>query len=212
MPRSKSSHRWLKEHFADPYVKRAQQEGYRSRATFKLIQIQERDHLFKPGMVVVDLGAAPGGWSQQVVKWIGKKGRLFALDILPMEALANVEFIQGDFREETVLQTLLNRMQGLKADVVLSDMAPNLSGVSGIDQPRVMYLAELALELVQKVLRSDGALLIKLFHGEEFDDFLRALRKQFTKVVVRKPDASRSRSAEIYLLATGYRSVIALET
>jgi 23S rRNA (uridine2552-2'-O)-methyltransferase len=205
MPRSKSSKRWLKEHFSDPYVKRAQQEGYRSRAVFKLMEIQQRDKLFKQGMIVIDLGAAPGGWSQQVVQWVGKNGKVVALDILPMDGIAGVDFLQGDFREEAVLQELLSRLQGSQVDIVLSDMAPNMSGVSGIDQPRVMYLAELSMELVQKVLKPGGALLIKLFHGAEFDDFLRGLRKRFTKVVVRKPEASRSRSAEVYLLATGYK-------
>lgn len=204
MPRSKSSKRWLKEHFSDPYVKRAQQEGYRSRAVFKLIEIQQRDKLFKPGMVVIDLGAAPGGWSQQVVQWVGKKGKVIALDVLPMDTIAGVDFLQGDFREEAVLQELLNCLQGSQVDIVLSDMAPNMSGMAGIDQPRAMYLAELAMDLVQKVLKPGGALLIKLFHGEEFDGFLRDLRKQFTKVAVRKPEASRQRSAEIYLLAIGY--------
>lgn len=200
MPRSKSSNRWLKAHFNDPYVKRAQHEGYRSRAVYKLLEIQEKDKIIKPNMVIVELGAAPGGWSQLITKWVGEKGRLFALDILPMDPIPGVTFIQGDFKEDDVLQKLLHEIEGRQIDMVISDMAPNLSGMSGIDSPRVMYLAELALEFTQKVLRPDGLFLIKLFHCEGFDDFLRELRKLFKQVVVRKPKASRSGSAEIYLL------------
>jgi 23S rRNA (uridine2552-2'-O)-methyltransferase len=205
MARTKSSRRWLKEHFADPYVKRAQREGYRSRAVFKLLEIQEKDKLFKPDMVVIDLGAAPGGWSQIAASLLGRKGKIFALDILPMPPIPNVEFIQGDFREEEVLQNLLNHLQDLTVDLIMSDMAPNMSGMSGIDQPRVMYLAELALELCQKVLRKDGTLLIKLFQGAGFEEYLRTLRQQFTQVLIRKPPASKAKSAEVYLVAKGYR-------
>lgn len=205
MTRSKSSHRWLKEHFADPYVKRAQREGYRSRAVFKLQEIQDKDKIIKPGMVVVDLGAAPGGWSQLAVRLVGKQGKIIALDILPMDAVPGVEFVLGDFREPEVLQALLDRLQGMPVDVVISDMAPNMSGFSGIDQPRVMYLAELALELVQTVLRPEGTFLIKLFQGEGFDEYLRSLRQRFKQVLVRKPPASKARSAEVYLVAKGYK-------
>lgn len=205
MSRTKSSHRWLKEHFTDPYVKLAQQEGYRSRAAYKLLEIQTKDKLIKPGMVVVDLGAAPGGWSQVAARLVGKNGSVLALDILPMEPLNQVEFVLGDFREETVLQQLKERMQNQMADVILSDMAPNLSGMAAVDQPRIMYLAELALELAQLILRQNGSMLLKLFQGEGFDQFLLALRKAFNQVIVRKPQASRARSAEIYLLAKGFK-------
>jgi 23S rRNA (uridine2552-2'-O)-methyltransferase len=208
MAQSKSSKRWLKEHFADPYVKRAQQEGYRSRAAYKLLEIQEKDKLLKPGMVVVDLGAAPGGWSQLITRFVGKKGKVFALDILPMDTLPDVEFIQGDFREEEVLQTLLQRMEGVQVDVLLSDMAPNMSGIPAVDQSRMMYLAELGLELAQKILRTDGTLLLKIFQGSEFDSYLLNLRKLFKQVLVRKPQASRARSAEVYLLAKGYKGSV----
>lgn len=205
MARTKSSRRWLAEHFSDVYVKRAQQEGYRSRAAYKLLELQEKDKLFKPGMVVVDLGAAPGGWSQVAVKLVGKKGRVIALDILPMDEVPGVDFIQGDFREDEVLKQLLAQIQNLPVDIVISDMAPNLSGMSGIDQPRVMFLAELALDLAKQVLKPGGTFLLKLFHGAEFDAFLLALRKLFSKVMVRKPPASKSKSAEIYLVAKDYK-------
>lgn len=207
MSRTKSSHRWLKEHFNDPYVKRAQQEGYRSRAAYKLLEIQAKDKLLKPGMVVVDLGAAPGGWSQVAVKLVGKKGKVIALDILPMDAVEGVEFIEGDFRETEVLEALKARLQGTPVDLILSDMAPNMSGMTGVDQPRMMYLAELTLELVQLVLKPSGNLLIKMFQGEGFDQFLLNLRKEFKEITVRKPEASRSRSAEVYLLAKGYKGL-----
>lgn len=207
MARSKSSGRWLKEHFNDPYVKRAQQEGYRSRAAYKLLELQERDKFLKPGMVVVDLGAAPGGWSQLAARLVGKNGKVFALDILSMDPLPNVEFVLGDFREEGVMQDLLQRLQGAQVDVLLSDMAPNMSGIASVDQSRMMYLVELALELAQHILRPDGALLTKVFQGAEFDSFLLNLRKLFKQVLVRKPQASRSRSAEVYLLAKGYKGI-----
>jgi 23S rRNA (uridine2552-2'-O)-methyltransferase len=205
MARSKSSHRWLKEHFSDPYVKRAQQQGYRSRAAYKLIEIQEKDKLIKPGMTVVDLGAAPGGWSQLVAKWVGRNGKVFALDILPMDEIEGVTFIQGDFREADILQALLAKLAEKKVDLLISDMAPNLSGFAGVDRPRSIYLAELALELAEQVLKSEGDFLIKLFQGEGFDAFLVSLRKLFSKVMVRKPPASKAKSAEVYLVAKGYR-------
>jgi 23S rRNA (uridine2552-2'-O)-methyltransferase len=207
MPQSKSSARWLKEHFNDPYVKRAQQEGYRSRSAYKLLEIQERDHLIKPGMVVVDLGAAPGGWSQLSANWVGKEGRVFALDILPMDPLPDVTFIQGDFQEDAVFQALLSAMGTLQADLVISDMAPNMSGMNSVDQPRAMYLAELALQLASLVLKPKGALLVKAFQGVGFEAYLRDLRGHFEKVVIRKPKASRSRSSEVYLLAKAYRKI-----
>jgi len=205
MARSKSSARWLREHFTDEYVKRAQQDGYRCRAVYKLLEIQEKDHLLRPGLTVVDLGASPGGWSQLATRLVGGAGRVLALDILPMEPLAGVEFIEGDFRESAVLDHLLTVLAGRVVDVVLSDMAPNTSGVKAVDQPSVMYLAELALDFACRRLRPGGSFLVKTFQGEGFDDFLRAVRTAFTTVAPRKPRASRARSAEQYLLARNYR-------
>ena len=198
---SSSSRSWLREHFSDEYVKLAQQQGYRSRAVFKLAEIDERDRLFKPGMIVVDLGAAPGGWSQYAAQRIGRRGKIIALDILPMEALPGVSFIQGDFCEDAVLQELNAAMAGEQADLVLSDMAPNMSGMNAVDQPRAMYLAELALEVAVQVLKPTGTFVVKLFQGEGIDAFQRQVRAAFSSVVVRKPKASRSRSREVYLLA-----------
>lgn len=205
MSRSKSSKKWLKEHFEDEYVQRAQKDGYRSRAIYKLIEIQEKDHLLKPGMTVIDLGAAPGGWTEYAVKLLGKKGRMIALDILPMEPIPDVHIIQGDFREDEALNNLMQAIGEDKADLVFSDMAPNISGMDVVDIPRAYYLAELALDLAQRVLKPGGGLLVKLFQGEGFDDCHRALKQNFSKVVVRKPKASRARSREIYALATGYK-------
>jgi 23S rRNA (uridine2552-2'-O)-methyltransferase len=205
MGRTVSSQRWLHEHFTDPYVQRAQREGWRSRAVYKLIEIQERDRLLRQGQVVVDLGAAPGGWTQYAAGILGGKGRLFALDLLPMDAFADVDFIQGDFTEQAVLDTLLQHLDGRTVDVVLSDMAPNMSGHDGVDQPRSMYLAELALDFALRVLGSEGVLLIKLFQGAGFDDYVRDLRKKFGSIVMRKPDASRARSREVYALARNPR-------
>lgn len=205
MARSKSSARWLREHFTDEYVKRAQQDGYRCRAVYKLLEIQEKDHLLRPGLTVVDLGASPGGWSQLATRLVGGAGRVLALDILPMEPLAGVEFIEGDFRESAVLDHLLTVLAGRVVDVVLSDMAPNTSGVKAVDQSSVMYLAELALDFACRRLRPGGSFLVKTFQGEGFDDFLRAVRTAFTTVAPRKPRASRARSAEQYLLARNYR-------
>jgi 23S rRNA (uridine2552-2'-O)-methyltransferase len=204
MARSKTSKSWLREHFDDHYVKKAQQDGWRSRAVYKLIEIDEKDHLLKPGMTVVDLGAAPGSWCEYAAKKIGDKGRIIALDILPMDALADVTFIQGDFREQEVYDKLLETLGNTKVDLVMSDMAPNISGMKAVDQPRAMYLAELALDLADKVLVEGGDFLIKVFTGEGLDPFKQELRKKFKKIIVRKPQASRSRSAEIYLLARGY--------
>lgn len=201
MRRKKSSKRWLQEHFNDPYVKLAQQEGYRSRAVYKLLELQERDKLIKPGMTVIDLGAAPGGWSQVIVKWVGKKGRLIALDILPMAPIERVEFIQGDFSQEAVLQALSECVESGKVDWVVSDMAPNLSGIDSVDQARSIELAELALDLALRVLGQQGGFLVKLFQGEGFDPFLVTIRQHFKKVLIRKPKASRDRSREVYILA-----------
>jgi len=205
MSRSKSSSRWLKEHFDDEFVLRAQKEGYRSRAIYKLIEIQQKDHILKPGMTVIDLGAAPGGWSEYAVKQLGSKGRMIALDILPMEPLEGVEIIQGDFREDAVLEQLLAVMGGARADLVISDMAPNISGMEVVDIPRSYYLAELALDLARQVLKPGGGLLVKLFQGEGFDSFQKELKQSFSRVLMRKPKASRARSREIYALATGYK-------
>ncbi len=206
--RSKSSSRWLGEHFADEYVKRAQAEGWRSRAVFKLEEIDAKDRLFRPGMTVVDLGAAPGGWSQYAAKKLHGKGRVIALDILDMEPLEGVEFLQGDFTEDEPLKRLLAAAgKNMSTDLVMSDMAPNMSGMDAIDQPKGMYLAELALDLAEKVLKPEGAFLVKVFQGEGFDAFLADLRKRFSRVAVRKPKASRARSREVYLLATGRKGV-----
>lgn len=206
MGRSKSSQRWLQEHFDDHWVKRAQEEGWRSRAVYKLQEIQEKDQLIKAGQCVVDLGAAPGGWSQWAVKKVGEQGKMIALDILPMEPLADVHFIQGDFREDAPLTELEEALAGAAVDVVLSDMAPNISGMRGVDQPRAMYLAELAADFAANHLRPGGDFLVKVFQGEGFDTFLSLLRSQYQKVLSRKPKASRPRSREIYLLARGRRT------
>lgn len=203
MARSKSSKRWLKEHFDDYYVQKAQREGWRSRAVYKLQEIDEKDKLFKPGMTVVDLGAAPGGWSQWATHRIGEKGHVYALDILPVEPFAGVTFIQGDFREDTVYQQLLDALDGRPVDLVMSDMAPNMSGNAAVDIPRAMYLAELAVDFADQALKPGGDLLMKVFQGEGFDQLVRDLRQKYTKVVTRKPKASRPRSREVYLLARG---------
>lgn len=207
MARSVSSQRWLHEHFTDPYVQRAKQEGWRSRAVYKLIEMQERDRILRPGQVVVDLGAAPGGWSQYAAGVIGDTGRLFALDILPMDSFAGVDFIQGDFTDQAVFEQLLERLAGRSVDVVLSDMAPNMSGQGSVDQPRAMYLAELALDFASRVLGPQGVYLVKLFQGAGFDAYLRDLRSRFASVIMRKPDASRARSREVYALARNPRVV-----
>jgi 23S rRNA (uridine2552-2'-O)-methyltransferase len=203
--RSKSSRRWLKEHFEDEFVRRARKEGYRSRAVFKLEELQRKDHLLRPGMTVVDLGAAPGGWSQYAVQILQGKGRVVALDVLSMDPLSGVEFVQGDFREDEVLETLRVQLGDQAVDLVMSDMAPNISGVDAVDQPRAMYLAELALEFGQAVLRPGGDLVFKAFQGEGFDELVRTLRSQFQKVNIRKPKASRPRSREVYVLARGLK-------
>ncbi len=203
MARSKSSDGWLKEHFNDPYVQKARQEGWRSRAVYKLQEIDDKDGLFKSGMCVVDLGAAPGGWSQWTSHKIGSKGEVFALDILPVEPFAGVTFIQGDFREDDVYNALLSSLDGRDVDVVISDMAPNMSGNKGVDIPRAMYLVELCIDLADQVLKRNGDLLMKVFQGEGYDQLLSALKSKYKKVITRKPDASRARSKEMYLLARG---------
>ena len=207
MSRSKSSTRWLKEHFNDPYVHKAQIEGYRSRAVYKLIEIQQRDQLFKKGMVVVDLGAAPGGWSQIIAEWVGQKGLVIATDILPLEPIEQVTFIQGDFREETVIKKLNETLEGKEVDMVVSDMAQNMSGTKEIDQPRIIYLAELALDFAQHILRPKGIFLVKIFQGEGFDDYLRVIKTYFNQVFIRKPKASRGRSSEVYLVCVGKKDL-----
>lgn len=207
MGRSKSSHRWLKEHFDDQWVARAQAEGWRSRASFKLLEIDEKDKLFRKGMTVLDLGAAPGGWSQVAAARVGDAGTVLASDILPMEAIAGVTFVQGDFREDEVFRELLNGLDGRPVDLVLSDMAPNMSGNRAVDQPRAMYLAELALEMAREVLAPEGRLLVKVFQGEGIDAFRQDFHRAFRSVVTRKPAASRPRSAEVYMLGSGRKMV-----
>jgi 23S rRNA (uridine2552-2'-O)-methyltransferase len=205
--RSRSSARWLKEHFADPFVQRAQSEGWRSRAVFKLEEIDRRMKLLKPGAVCLDLGAAPGAWSQYAARRVGGRGRVVATDILPMPGLTGVEFVQGDFREPEVFDRVLSLLPERQVDVLLSDMAPNLSGVDASDQPRSMYLSELALELAGRVLKPQGRALIKVFQGAGFQELVRAARGRFAKVKLLKPAASRARSPEMYLLAKEFRLV-----
>ena len=204
MSKSKSSRNWLKEHFDDPYVKQAQEAGYRSRAVFKLKEIDEKDKLFKPGRNVVDLGAAPGGWSEYARSRLPDTDLVFALDILPMEPVAGVTIIEGDFTTQEVLEELLLALKGTKINLVLSDMAPNISGMKAIDQPKAMYLAELALDFCQQALVPGGSFLVKVFQGEGFDAYLKQVRDHFKKVLVRKPNASRPRSREVYLLGQNY--------
>ncbi|MBJ7552719.1 23S rRNA (uridine(2552)-2'-O)-methyltransferase RlmE [Marinomonas spartinae] len=205
MARSKSSDRWMKEHFDDAYVKKSHQDGYRSRASYKLIELNDKDKLFRPAMRVVDLGAAPGGWSQVAAKLIGDQGTIVASDILEMAPLPGVDFVQGDFTEQEVYEAILEAIGNKKADLVISDMAPNMSGNNAVDQPQAMYLVELALDMAAQVLRPGGNFLVKVFQGEGFDDYLKAMRAQFATVVTRKPDASRARSREVYLLGRQYK-------
>ncbi|KJZ14767.1 MAG: 23S rRNA (uridine(2552)-2'-O)-methyltransferase RlmE [Marinomonas sp.] len=205
MARSKSSESWMKEHFDDVYVRRSQQDGYRSRASYKLIEINDKDKLLKSGMKVVDLGAAPGGWSQIAGRLIGDKGKVVASDILEMAPLPGVTFVQGDFTEDDVYQEILKAIGDEHADLVISDMAPNMSGNSAVDQPQSMYLVELALDMASQVLRPGGNFLVKVFQGEGFDEYLKAMRGMFASVVTRKPDASRARSREVYLLGRQFK-------
>ena len=204
MAKSKSSKGWLKEHFDDEYVRRSQQDGYRSRAIYKLIEIDEKDRLLKPGMTVVDLGAAPGGWSEYCVKKLGKNGTIVAMDILPMEPIDGVAIVEGDFRDDAVFEELMAIIGNEKSDLVISDMAPNISGMGSVDMPRAYHLCDLALDLARQVLKPGGALLVKLFQGEGFEAYNKELKASFSKVVIRKPKASRARSREIYALATGF--------
>lgn len=205
MSRSKTSKAWMREHVNDPYVQKAKAEGYRSRAAYKLLELDKRDRLFAPGQLVVDLGAAPGSWAQVAAAKLGAKGRVVAVDLLPMEPLRGVHFIQGDFREQAVLDALLAALGGSKADLVICDLAPNISGIGVSDQARAMYLAELALEFSRQCLKPGGALLVKVFQGAGFTEFLADMRRAFEKVASRKPEASRGRSSELYLLGKGLK-------
>ena len=207
LPMAKSKNRsWIKQHVKDPYVKQSQVDGYRSRASYKLLEIVEKDRLIRSGMTVVDLGSAPGGWSQVAARLVGHTGRVHALDLLPMDSIAGVDFIQGDFTEEDIFDDLLKLIENRPVDLVISDMAPNLSGNKAVDQPAVMYLAELAVELAEKVLTSNGVFIAKLFQGQGFDPFVLQVRKLFNGVSIIKPDASRSRSREVYLVAKGLKA------
>lgn len=196
---------WLKEHFDDEYVKRSQREGYRSRACYKLLELNEKDRLIKPGMTVIDLGSAPGGWSQVAAQLVGDKGRVIASDILAMDSLAGVDFVQGDFTEQAVFDSIMELLNGEPVDLVISDMAPNMSGVAAIDQPQSMYLVELALELARQVLRPGGCFVAKVFQGEGFEPLIQEMRTSFSAVQSRKPAASRARSREVYQLGRGFR-------
>jgi 23S rRNA (uridine2552-2'-O)-methyltransferase len=204
MARSKSSNRWLEEHVNDPFVKKAQMDGYRSRSSYKLLEINAKDKLIQPTMTVMDLGSAPGGWSQVATNLVGHKGRVIASDILPMDAVAGVEFIQGDFTENAVFEEIMTVLGDAKVDVVISDMAPNISGVNAADQAASMYLIELALDMASQVLKPKGSFVAKVFHGGGYDGYVKAVREQFDKVVVRKPDSSRARSREVYLVGKGF--------
>jgi len=203
MKPSKTSKQWMREHVNDPFVQLAQKEGYRSRAAYKLLEIDAKDRLLKPGTVVVDLGATPGGWSQVAAARVGRGGKVIALDLLPLDPLAGVDFIQGDFREDAVLRQLEGLLHGKQPGLVISDMAPNMSGVASADQARALHLAELAMEFALEHLARDGSFLVKVFQGAGFEDFLRLMRSRFSRVVTRKPKASRDRSSELYLLGSG---------
>jgi len=206
LARSKSSDRWLKEHFSDPHVLKAKKEGYRSRASYKLIELDDKDRFIKPGMTVLDLGAAPGGWSQVAIDRVGHSGTVIASDILPMDSLAGLDFIQGDFTQEEVYHQILHAVGNKKIDLVISDMAPNMSGMKAVDQPSSMYLAELALDMAQQTLCSGGSFVTKLFMGEGFDTYIKEAKGCFSRVVTRKPTSSRPRSTEVYMVATGSKS------
>lgn len=203
MKPSKTSKQWMREHVNDPFVQLAQKEGYRSRAAYKLLEIDAKDHLLRPGTVVVDLGATPGGWSQVAATRVGRGGKVIALDLLPLHPLAGVDFIQGDFREEAVLHQLETLLGNKPVGLVISDMAPNMSGVASADQARAMHLAELAMEFALEHLKLDGSFLVKVFQGAGFEEFLKLMRGRFSRVVTRKPKASRDRSSEVYLLGSG---------
>ncbi|MDG9669994.1 23S rRNA (uridine(2552)-2'-O)-methyltransferase RlmE [Hahella sp. CR1] len=205
MGRSKSSSRWLNEHHSDVYVKKSKEDGFRSRASYKLIELDRQDKLLKPGMTVIDLGAAPGGWSQVVADIVGDQGKVIACDLLAMDSIAGVTFFQGDFTEEEMLDAILNEVNGRPVDLVISDMAPNMSGMKSVDIPKAMYLVELALDLACRVLKKNGCFVAKVFQGEGFDQIMQESRGRFSSVNIRKPDASRARSREIYLVAKGFR-------
>lgn len=205
MARSKSSHRWLQEHINDPYVKQAQKDGYRARSSYKLIELNDKDRLIRPGMLVMDLGSAPGGWSQVAGKLVGQKGRVLATDILPMDPIVNVDFIQGDFTDEAVFNRILEALDGAKPDLIISDIAPNITGIDSADQGTSMYLVELALDMVRRVLKPKGNFVVKVFQGTGSDAYLKDVRSSFEKVSVRKPKASRPRSREVYVVAKGFR-------
>lgn len=206
MARSKSSNRWLDEHVNDPWVKQAQKDGYRSRASYKLLELLEKDRLLQPGMLVMDLGSAPGGWSQVVARKLGSRGRVIATDILPMEPVEHCTFIQGDFTDDEVFQTILDTLGEERPDLVLSDIAPNISGVDAADQAASIYLVELALDMARRVLKPGGSFVAKLFQGEGSDAWIKDVRSSFDKVAIRKPEASRPRSREVYVVAKGYRA------
>jgi 23S rRNA (uridine2552-2'-O)-methyltransferase len=205
MARSKSSQRWLQEHVNDPYVKRAQVDGYRARAAYKLIELNEKDKLIQPGMLIVDLGSAPGSWSQIAGRLVGVHGRVVASDILPMDALEQVTFIQGDFTEDRVFNDIVANLNNAQADVVISDMAPNMSGIAAVDQSSAIYLVELALDMARKILKPNGHFVSKVFHGEGCDQFIKDVKTSFEKVMVRKPKASRARSREVYVVAKNFK-------
>ncbi|PUA30514.1 MAG: 23S rRNA (uridine(2552)-2'-O)-methyltransferase [Cellvibrio sp. 79] len=205
MARSKSSNRWLDEHVNDPYVKKAQIDGYRARAAYKLIELNDKDKLIRPGALVVDLGSAPGSWSQIAGRLVGVKGRVVASDILPMDSLEHVDFIQGDFTEESVFNQIMAKLGDRKADVVISDMAPNISGVDAVDQSSSIYLVELALDMARRVLKPKGDFVAKVFQGEGSDDYIKDVKTSFEKVMIRKPNASRPRSREVYVVAKGFK-------
>jgi 23S rRNA (uridine2552-2'-O)-methyltransferase len=207
MARSKSSSLWLQRHVNDPYVKQAQKDGYRSRSAYKLIELNERDRLLKPGMRVMDLGSAPGGWSQVAARSVGSKGRVLATDILPMDRITNVDFIQGDFTEDVVVEKIFEWLDGAKFDLIISDIAPNISGIDSADQAACMYFLELALDTVRKALKPGANFVAKMFQGEGSDAYLKELRKSFVKVSIRKPAASRPKSREVYIVARGFRGV-----
>ncbi len=200
-----SSAKWLQRHNSDTYVKKSKQEGYRSRAAYKLLELNKKYKLFNSNQIVVDLGAAPGGWSQYATKIVGDEGQVIACDILPMDPISGVSFLQGDFREDAVLEALLERIQPNMVDVVMSDMAPNMAGNQSVDQPRAMYLIELALDMCRQVLIPGGSFTVKVFQGESFEQYVKEVRAMFKVVKIRKPDSSRARSREVYIVATGYK-------
>lgn len=205
MPRTKSSSEWLRRHVNDPFVKQAQLDGYRSRSAYKLIELNEKDRLIKPGMRILDLGSAPGGWSQVAGKLVGKKGRVLATDILPMDPIPNVDFIQGDFTDEAIIEQLFTWLGGGRFDLIISDIAPNLSGIDSADQAGSMYFLELALDTVRKTLKPGATFAAKMFQGSGSDDYVKELRESFEKVLIRKPAASRAQSREVYIVAKGFK-------